>query len=110
MRIINSKYLIKISHKKRIFAVLTISSIGFTVIAVSNMATSSWGFYTALLGSSLCGSMAALGEAVNIGFLKVFPSETISGWASGTGMAGIFGSLLFIVLNSLDVPLSVVNY
>ena len=82
--------------------------IGFIIIAVSNMATNTWGFYTALIGSSLCGSMSSLGESVVIGFLKVFPSNSISGWGSGTGMAGIFGNLLFIVLQELDVNLSIV--
>jgi len=62
------------------------------------LAETSWGFYTALIGSSLCGSMSSLGESVVIGFLKVFPSNSISGWGSGTGMAGLFGNALFILL------------
>ena len=39
------------------------------------MATSSWGFYTALIGSALCGSMSSLGESVVVGFLKDFPAN-----------------------------------
>ena len=87
MRFFNSQYLIKILHKKRIYAVLLLSSlskfappsfatfIGFIIISVSNTATSSWGFYTALIGSALCGSMSSLGESVVVGFLKDFPAN-----------------------------------
>ena len=45
------------------------------MMGMSNMATSSWGFYTALIGSALCGSMCSLGESVVVGFLKDFPAN-----------------------------------
>ena len=41
-----------------------------------------------------------------IGYLKAFPSELVSGWSSGTGMAGMFGSGLLLVLKALNFPLT----
>jgi len=107
IRIANIKFFIKILHRYRIYTVITISSIGYVIISVSCAATEDWGFYLSLVGSVFCGSMQALGEGVNLGFLKSFPSELVGGWSSGTGLAGIVGSLLFIALNSLGVNLSI---
>jgi hypothetical protein len=56
-RAINSKFFIKISHKKRIFTAITISLISFVIIAISTRASQKWGFYTSLLGAIMCGSM-----------------------------------------------------
>ena len=43
-----------------------------------------------------------------IGFFKEFPSEIVSGWGSGTGMAGVFGSGLLIFLRTMNVSLTIV--
>lgn len=42
-----------------------------------------------------------MGEAVILGYLKVFPSDLVSGWSSGTGMAGIMGSGSFLLLHGV---------
>lgn len=55
-------------------------------------------FYVSLLASIIVGIGIALGESVNLGFLKTFPGETIGYYGSGTGMAGITGALIFIAL------------
>ena len=65
------------------------------------MASKEWGFYTCLVGSVLCGSICALGEAVVLGFLKAYPSGLVTGWSSGTGMAGIMGSGTYLLLHGL---------
>lgn len=51
--------------------------------------------------------MQAFGEGVILGYLKSFPSNLVGGWSSGTGLAGIAGSLIFIALNSLKVSLTI---
>jgi len=33
---------------------------------------------------------------VLLAYLKQYPSELVDGWSSGTGMAGVTGSLLYI--------------
>ena len=55
-------------------------------------------FYVSLLASIIVGIGIALGESVNLGFLKTFPGNAIGYYGSGTGMAGITGSLIFIAL------------
>ena len=54
--------------------------------------------------SLLFGAGSALGEAVILGFLKTFPGKAIGYFASGQGMAGIMGTLFFIVLRPLGLP------
>ncbi len=44
-----------------------------------------------------------------ISFIKKFPSDCITGWSSGTGLAGIFGSGLYLILQSLHVSNRIVN-
>jgi battenin len=74
---------------------------GIIILIISSTANKNWGFYTALVGSVICGSTQALGEAVILGYLKAFPSDLVSGWSSGTGMAGIMGSGSFLLLHGV---------
>jgi len=110
MRSINSKFFIKIAHKKRILVAIVLSICAFVIIAVSSSASAVWGFYTCLLGSVLCGAMQAFGESVMLGYIKVFPPRLVAGWSSGTGFAGPFGSGLLLVLKAVDLDLYIVKY
>lgn len=78
------------------------------ILIVSTSADKIYGFYFSLVGSVLCGMMQAFGESVVLGFLKVFPTELVVGWSSGTGMAGMLGTSLVIILRSFDVKLPIV--
>lgn len=60
-------------------------------------------FWISLIGSIIAGVGTALGESVNLGFLKTFPGNTIGYYGSGTGMAGITGALIFIALKPLGL-------
>lgn len=60
-------------------------------------------FWVSLVGSIIAGVGTALGESVNLGFLKTFPGNTIGYYGSGTGMAGITGALIFIALKPLGL-------
>ncbi|KAL4490884.1 hypothetical protein ABPG72_008620 [Tetrahymena utriculariae] len=108
MRSINSKFFIKISHKKRIFVCIVLSIGAFIIIAFSSKANGKWGFYTCLVGSVMCGTMQAFGESVMLGYLKVFPSRLVAGWSSGTGFAGPFGSGLLLVLKAVNLDLYII--
>ena len=48
-----------------------------------------------------CGS--ALGESVILGYLKFYPTALTGAWSSGTGMAGIGGSALYLLLAFLGL-------
>ncbi len=37
-------------------------------------------------------------------YTKEFPSEVVSGWSSGTGMAGVFGAGFYIFTTSINFP------
>ena len=60
-----------------------------------------WGFIFTLIGSLLLGCSCSLGYSTIFGFMKVFPTMVISGYVSGTGMAGIFGGGYYIVLQGV---------
>ena len=98
-RFVNSKYLIRTQHRSRIYFVTGCIVSSFVIIALclffKNVEAM---FYISLLASIIVGIGIALGESVNLGFLKTFPGETIGFYGSGTGMAGITGALIFIAL------------
>ena len=60
-------------------------------------------FYLALFASVLTGISCGMGEATFLGFLKGFPSHTVGYVSSGTGFAGIFGTLTLLVLQSINL-------
>ena len=43
-----------------------------------------------------------------LGFLKTLPSDCVGYWSSGTGLAGLFATLLIIGLRAKDVSYSVI--
>ena len=98
-RIVNAKYLLRTRHKSRIYFVTGCMVSSFLIIALcvfyNNIEAM---FYVSLLASIIVGIGIALGESVNLGFLKTFPGNAIGYYGSGTGMAGITGSLIFIAL------------
>ena len=55
-------------------------------------------FYLSLFASVLVGVGSALGESTLLGFLKTFPGETVGYYSSGTGFAGISGTLILTSL------------
>ena len=55
-------------------------------------------FCVAVLASCLIGIASGMGEATFLGFLKGYPSHTVGYVSSGTGFAGISGTLTLLVL------------
>ncbi|XP_076471720.1 battenin-like [Babylonia areolata] len=55
----------------------------------------SFGFALACI--VVVGSTAAFGENVSLGMMSRYPSHLINAWSSGTGMAGLLGSSIYIV-------------
>uniref|UniRef100_K1PV41 Battenin n=1 Tax=Magallana gigas TaxID=29159 RepID=K1PV41_MAGGI len=54
-------------------------------------------FWFALVCIVVVGSSAAFGENVALGYLRLFPSKCVNAWSSGTGMAGVLGSAIYII-------------
>ena len=103
-RIVNAKFMINVQHKTRIFMVTFTIVASFVIIAIClAYADIPAMFWISLIGSIIAGIGTALGESVNLGFLKTFPGNTIGYYGSGTGMAGITGALIFIALKPLGL-------
>ena len=44
--------------------------------------------------------------SVALGYLRLFPSKSVNAWSSGTGMAGILGSAIYIIFGNFVCHLS----
>lgn len=53
-------------------------------------------FWFSLVCIMCVGASSAFGENVALGYLRLFPSKMVNAWSSGTGMAGVLGSLIYI--------------
>ena len=51
------------------------------------------------------GASSSFGESVILGFLKQYDSRLVGGWSSGTGMAGLAGSMLYVAFGVANLDL-----
>lgn len=58
-------------------------------------------FVFALLMIILVGAASSFGESILLTYQRNFPAEVVGGWSSGTGMAGVGGSLLTILFSAV---------
>ena len=63
----------------------------------------SYCFYLALVASVLIGSASSIAESTVLGYLKIFPADTIGYYESGVGIAGIGGSGVLLVFKLLGL-------
>ena len=104
-RIVNSsRFLIRTQHLTRIMIVVFFNFSSFVIIAFCCFyETISAMFWVSLCASLFIGVGSALGESVILGFLKTFPGNAIGYYGSGTGMAGITCSLIWLTLKPLGI-------
>ena len=101
MQMANSRWFLKVNHKFKSRLVAFGFTLGYLLMIASLQFHSKnpkechdgWGFIIMLIGALVYGISCALSNCTMYGFMKVFPSKVISGYVSGTGMAGIFGSV-----------------
>ncbi|OMJ91577.1 hypothetical protein SteCoe_5832 [Stentor coeruleus] len=90
--ILNFRYLVSVNTLLRI-TISSFTMVGcFVVMSICVSTDGSWGFPISLIAALLMGMCQSLGECVNLGYIKAFPSEYLVGFTSGTGFAGIAGS------------------
>jgi len=115
-RFANGTCLVNIPHMTRItiVTVLAVTSLSFISLSTFNAPPAGdtnppifW-FVVSVLASSLIGISSGMGETVFIAFLKGYPSHTVGYVSSGTGFAGINGTLSLLVLKALNVPLKII--
>ncbi|XP_005106996.1 battenin [Aplysia californica] len=88
---LNTFVLLNVSYALRYIVNGCVMLVGLFGIAYA------FNFGFAIACIAVLGSSAAFGENVTLGFLSWFPSSLVSAWSSGTGMAGVLGSTLFII-------------
>jgi len=100
-RIVNSKLFVKLSYKKRVnflcYWMIAGYFIMFLVLLLNDTVLSNHNglcFVLSFIPCFLLGSSYAFGESAMLGYLRLFPKTLLGGWSSGTGISGLFGSLL----------------
>ena len=108
-RIINSKFCIKISYIKRITGLAIYFFIGyislFTILffVEGDKLNHTLAFLLTLIPSLIMGTGSAFGEASILGYLRLFPEGYVSGWSSGTGLAGVSGAFITIIVKYQNI-------
>jgi len=97
-RIMNGTCMVNVKHFTRIILVSILSLASLLLISLASYMADlhpdqGYWFWVAIGASVLTGLACGLGEATFLGFLKGFPSYTVAYVSSGTGFAGLSGSL-----------------
>ena len=103
MLLINFLYLSSVNSLLRITVVCGAWLTAFAVMYQCMQTNEDWGFPIALMATLLIGLAQTIGECVNLGFLKAFPSDYIVGFTSGTGFAGIAGAGAWLMCKALGL-------
>jgi battenin len=85
------------SHRSRIAVNVAFLVLGLGIVALSVYAS----FAVAIAGIVFIGIFSSFGESVLIGYLNLFPPKLTGAWSSGTGMAGVGGTLFYLGARSL---------
>lgn len=103
MRVLNSKFFIKVPYKKRVIALSLLMIFGylsmFIILKLHHSILKNENtvcFLLSLIPSCLLGASYAFGENAILAYLKLFPKEFLGGWSSGTGLSGLTGASLNI--------------
>lgn len=91
VKAINGLFLLKVPYWIRYVVNAGLMIIGLIGVAFA------MDFWFAIVCIVVVGSSAAFGENVALGYLRLFPSKSVNAWSSGTGMAGVLGSAIYIV-------------
>jgi battenin len=87
----------RMTHRRRLAVNIAFLVAGLGIVAVSVYAS----FSLAIVGIVFIGIFSSFGESILIGFLNLFPPELTGAWSSGTGMAGVGGTLFYLGARSI---------
>ncbi|KAL4224554.1 hypothetical protein ACF0H5_015256 [Mactra antiquata] len=90
VKVVNGAFLLKVPYGIRFIANAVLMLIGLFGVAYAPS------FWFSLVCIVFVGASSAFGENVALGYLRLFPSKMVNAWSSGTGMAGVLGSLVYI--------------
>ena len=106
VRILNSRYLLKFRHLVKVIWVTIGWFIAFWIYYFSYMLVgkNDWlGFGISLFATIVIGSFTSVGSSTIIGFMKAIPADSIAGYSSGTGIAGISGAGTYLLFSTLKL-------
>lgn len=109
-RVVNSKFCIKVTYMKRLigltayflFGYLSLFSILHLVNSMPSFSKMA-AFSLTLIPSLVMGTGCAFGEATILGYLRMFPTNFVSGWSSGTGLAGVGGAGITLLFKMVKI-------
>ena len=81
------------TNKRFIFAAV-VFSLSYAALALSVRVS----FFVSIVSIVVIGGACSVGESIILGYLKNYPASVTGGWSSGTGMAGVGGSLYYLLL------------
>ena len=104
IRLLNSKFCLKVSYKKRVIIICLLNVFGYaSMFGVLKLHEGPLHdmkeicFILSFIPCFLLGASYAFGESAMIAYLRLFPKTLIGGWSSGTGVSGIIsGTLNFL--------------
>ena len=115
-RVINSKSCITISYFKRILFLSIYFCIGYLflfaillIIDNSDDFDEDLAFFLTLIPAVIMGTGQSFGEATFLGYIRTFPEDYVSGWSSGTGLAGVFGASLSLIFKLIQESFDLKN-
>lgn len=115
-RVINSKCCITISYFKRILFLSIYFCIGYLflfaillIIDNSDDFDEDLAFFLTLIPAVIMGTGQSFGEATFLGYIRTFPEDYVSGWSSGTGLAGVFGASLSLIFKLIQESFDLKN-
>lgn len=108
LTILNGVCLVVIPFRTRIVTLLAVLCISYVILAISTRTGGDIYFALSLLAAMGIGASTSLGELCCLSFLRRFPPEALGGWGAGTGLAGIFGSALYLSLESIGFTTSAI--
>jgi len=99
--VVSTRFLIQLRFYTRVLLVLFMCTATYAGMAVASTMEGAAGFVVAVLFSCVAGGQQVIGEVTNLAFLKAFPPELIGAWGAGTGISGILGGGIYVLLSGL---------
>ena len=99
------KFALKWKHRHKLSGVIGFWLLGILLIFIAKKL---YLFTLVLFGCILLGFATTIGGLVILGFIKCFPPIVFTGFSSGTGAAGLFGSLFYLILKVCNTPFNYV--
>lgn len=101
--LLNSSLCLKLTLNVRVRILLFFSAAAYVVLSIATCMSGVKGFLTALFGCVLVGTAQVIGELGNLAFFKLFPPSVLGAWGAGTGIAGVSGTGLYLLLRAKDI-------